>query len=236
MQVPGDIVEPATLVREALARRCQSISFTYTEPTVFFEYAFDTARLAAEKGLPSCFVSNGFMTPRAVDEIAPWLKAINVDLKSFSEETYRHVIGGSLRGVLETIEYLHKKGIWIEITTLLIPDLNDSPDEVRQIAHFIAGLSCDIPWHVSRFHPQFNMLDRAPTPTGSILRALEIGREEGLRHIYCGNVRDDRFESTWCGKCGALLIGRTGYTIIENRLGPDGVCPDCATRCSGVWG
>ncbi|MBN1868427.1 AmmeMemoRadiSam system radical SAM enzyme [Candidatus Sumerlaeota bacterium] len=234
-RIPGEIVEPATLVAEALARQCRSISFTYTEPTVFFEYALDTARLAAEKGLPSCFVSNGFMTRRAVDEISPYLKAINVDLKSFNEETYRREIGGTLSGVLSTIEHLYDKGVWVEVTTLLVPGLNDSREEIRSIARFVAGLSPDIPWHVSRFYPQFQMQDRGPTPTESIWEALEIGREEGLRYVYCGNARDERYESTWCGRCGAPLIDRSGYTILSNRLGPDGLCPECNTPCPGVW-
>jgi len=233
--VPGDWVEPADIVRAAEKARCRSLSFTYTEPTVFFEYALDAARLGQERRIGSCFVSNGFMTPEAVDTIAPYLDAINVDLKSFDPEVYRRVIGGRLDGVLETIQHLYEQNIWIEITTLLIEGMNDSEDEVRKIARFVANLDPNIPWHVSRFHPHYKMGHAAPTAGESVLRAVEIGRAEGLRHIYCGNMRDARWESTWCASCGGLLIERTGFRTVANHLAPSGACPSCGARCSGWW-
>jgi len=233
--VPGDWITPDQIVATALRQRCRSLSFTYTEPTVFFEYALDTARLAHEKNLDTCFVSNGFMTPEAVELLAPCLDAINVDLKSFNPDVYRNIIGGKLDGVLETIRCLKAHGIWIEVTTLLIEGMNDSPDELRQIAEFLVGLSPDIPWHVSRFYPQYQMTDRPVTRHESIRQALEIGLEAGLRHIYCGNVSDERSESTWCPDCGALLIARSGFSIRQNALGPGGTCPRCGVRCAGVW-
>lgn len=234
---PGEDRSPAEIVAAACDRRCASIAYTYTEPTIFFEYAYDTARLAREQGLANCFVSNGYMTPEAVETIAPWLDAINVDLKSFRAETYRRYIGARLEGVLETIGCLHAHGIWIEITTLLIPGLNDSDDEIRDIARFIAALSADIPWHISRFYPQYHRQETPPTPPAVVLRALEIGRAEGLHHIYCGNLRDDDGESTHCHGCGSLLIARSGYAVTRNLLAsdPTGACPKCGVRCAGVW-
>ena len=233
--VPGETVSPDELVRSALKRHCHSISYTYTEPTVFFEYALETAQLATAAGLGNCFVSNGFMTPEAVDAIAPYLDAINVDLKSFNPEVYRKIMGGRLEGVLDTLAYLHKKGIWLEVTTLVVEDMNDSEEEIRQIARFIAGLSRDIPWHVSRFFPQYKMTATPPTAARTIADAVRIGEEEGLRFVYCGNARDERHESTRCAQCGTLLIGRSGYFITTNTLKPDGACPSCGTQCPGVW-
>jgi pyruvate formate lyase activating enzyme len=224
------------IVDAALAQECESISFTYTEPTVFFEYALDTARLACEAGLANCFVSNGFMTPQAVGMIAPYLHAINVDLKSFREETYREVIGGRLGGVLETLRALRERGVWVEVTTLLIPGMNDSREEIRDIARFLAQLDPGIPWHISRFFPHYKMPRTAPTPIETIEAAVRIGEEEGLRYIYCGNVRDERRESTWCAHCGASLVRRSGYTILQCDVGADGACPSCGRICPGVWG
>lgn len=234
-EIPGRIVPPEDLVHAAVAEKCQSISYTYTEPTVFFEYALDTARLACEAGIANCFVSNGYMTPEAIDVIKPYLHAINVDLKSFDPKVYLKVMGGRLDGVLETIRYLHQKKIWLEITTLLVPDMNDSPEEVRQIARFIAGLSPDIPWHISRFYPQYKMDSLPPTSIKSIEEAARIGEEEGLHYIYCGNVPGDPRESTHCASCGHLLIGRVGYQITEREIRPDGSCPSCGALCPGIW-
>jgi pyruvate formate lyase activating enzyme len=175
------------------------------------------------------------MTPEAVDLIAPHLDAINVDLKSFSDEVYRKVLGGRLAGVLETITYLHRKGIWMELTTLLVPGMNDSEEEVRQIARFIAQLSPEIPWHVSRFYPQYKMTETPPTSIQSIEHAIAIGEAEGLQYIYAGNVSDPHRESTHCPKCARRLIARSGYTIAANHLTPEGACPNCAHPCPGVW-
>ena len=232
---PGEPVPPEEIVSDAVRRRCQSISYTYTEPTIFFEYAYDIARQAKDLGLANCFVSNGFMTPEAADTIAPYLDAINVDLKSFNPDVYRKVMGGRLEGVLETIAYLHQKGVWMEVTTLLVPDMNDTPEEIRQIAHFIASVSPDIPWHVSRFYPQYKMASAAPTPIRAMEEAVRIGQEEGLRFIYTGNASDGARESTHCASCGGLLIGRSGFLVTANRLKADGECPACETVCPGVW-
>lgn len=234
--MPGEVVPPDDIIHAAVDNQCQSISYTYTEPTVFFEYALDIARQAREVGLANCFVSNGYMTPEAVDAIAPWLDAINVDLKGFNPEVYQKAMGGRLEGVLETIACLADRGIWMEITTLLVPGLNDSPKEIRQIAQYIAALNRDIPWHVSRFHPQYRMSGVPPTPAMIIEDAMRIGAEEGLRYVYSGNLREQSRENTACPGCGAALIIRSGFEIIRNRLTPQGHCPDCGAPCAGVWG
>ncbi|KPK80974.1 MAG: radical SAM protein [Phycisphaerae bacterium SM23_33] len=233
--IGGQEIPPDKLVALAQRHRCASISYTYTEPTVFYELAYDTAALAQQKGIRNCFVSNGYMTPRAVQTIAPYLDAINVDLKAFREETYRSVMKARLEPVLTCLKALVKAGIWVEVTTLVVPDMNDSDAELRDIARFIAEqLSPDTPWHVSRFHADYKMTDHSATPVGRLHRALEIGREAGLRYVYCGNVPGDENESTACPDCGATLIRRVGFGILENRLA-DGRCPDCNTEIAGLW-
>lgn len=215
--------------------KCQSISYTYNEPTVFLEYAEQIGLRAKDAGLGNCFVSNGYMTREAIECVAPWLDAINVDLKCFSDETYRSIIGGDLEGVLDSIRLLKDAGVWVELTTLLIPDMNDSPEEIGRVANFIADLDPYIPWHVSRFHPQYKMLDRPPTAGPIVMRALEAGREAGLHYVYCGNLRDQNGESTRCSRCGYRLIERSGFTLLENNLGDEYKCPECETPARGVW-
>ncbi len=231
----GQAVPPAQLVARAVRRGCASISYTYTEPTIFFELAYDTARLAQEKGIKSCFVSNGFMTPRAVRTIAPFLDAINVDLKAFRDETYRSVMKGRLEPVLTCLRELVRCGVWVEVTTLVVPEMNDSEAELADIAGFIAGeLGPDVPWHVSRFHGDYEMIAAASTPIATLHRAVQIGREAGLRYVYSGNVPGDENESTLCPRCGSMLIRRTGFAMAANRLDA-GRCPDCGSRIAGVW-
>jgi len=233
--VRGQATSPEQLVTAAVSRDCASISYTYTEPTVFFEMAYDTARLARERGIGNCFVSNGFMTPRAVETIAPYLDAINVDLKAFRDETYRRVMKARLAPVLTALEALVAAGVWVEVTTLIVPDLNDSDAELRDIAGFIAGrLGPHVPWHVSRFHGDYRMSDRSATPLETLERAGRIGAEAGLRYIYSGNVPGHADERTHCPSCGELLIDRRGYTIRANHLA-DGACGTCGEKIEGVW-
>lgn len=210
---------PPQVVAAAERYPCDSIAYTYTEPTVFFEYAYDTAKLAHEKGISNIFVTNGYMTMEALEEIDPYLDAANVDLKSFDDEFYRRVCGAKLQPVLETIEGMHKRGVWVEVTTLLIPGLNDSDGELRQIAEFIAEVSLDVPWHVSRFTPRYRMLDQPATPVERIHRAAEIGREAGLNYVYVGNVPGNANENTVCPSCGAVAISRVGYHTTLNLEG-----------------
>lgn len=216
---------PESVVDLAQQRRCASIAYTYTEPTVFFEYAYDTAVLAASRGIKNVFVTNGYMTPQALDVIGEDLHAANVDLKSFRDEFYRRLCGARLQPVLDSIQKMHEDGVWVEVTTLLIPGENDDDGELKDIARFLAGMDPDIPWHVSRFVPHYRMLDHPLTPVASIRRAVEIGYREGLRYVYAGNVPGDDYEHTRCPYCDDVVVRRQGYSI-QSRL--DGTrCTSC---------
>jgi pyruvate formate lyase activating enzyme len=227
-------VTPEQVVANAQARRCESISYTYTEPTVFFEYAYDIARLAKERGIGNNFVTNGYMTREALDTIHPYLDAANVDLKAFRKETYRRVMKGQLDGVLDSIKYMKQLGIWVEVTTLVVPGMNDDPAELADIATFLVETGREIPWHISRFTPHYKMDDAKPTPEKTLRTALEIGRKAGLRYIYVGNVPGDPAEHTYCYQCGERLIERVGFFVKSNRIGPRGECPSCKARIDGV--
>ena len=233
-ELPGTFCSPDEVVRRAVAAGCRSVSFTYTEPTVFFEFALETARLAKAAGLKTIFVSNGYITSEALEMIAPLLDAANIDLKGFSEDFYRKVTGAQLAGVLECIQDYRRHGIWLELTTLVIPGLNDTDEELSGIARFIASsLGVDVPWHVSRFYPMHRMVDRSPTPASTLLRARALGHEAGLRHIYPGNVPGLAGEDTVCPGCGETLIRRRGFIVTENRI-TGGGCPSCGTPIAGV--
>ncbi|MGC9108863.1 MAG: AmmeMemoRadiSam system radical SAM enzyme [Caldimicrobium sp.] len=233
--IPGKKVTPEEIVKQALATNSQSISYTYTEPTMYFEFALDCAKLAVTKGIKNVFVSNGYMTKEALDLISPYLQGINVDLKSFKEDFYLRICKAKLKPVLENLKYLKKIGIWVEITTLIIPQLNDSEEELREIARFIRDeLGPETPWHISRFYPQFRMLDKPRTPVETLERAYEIGKSEGLYFVYVGNVPGHDKENTYCPKCGALLIERYGFSVLQNRL-RNSACPDCGFQIAGVW-
>jgi pyruvate formate lyase activating enzyme len=224
---------PHEIVDCAVANNCSSISYTYTEPTIFFELAYDTARLAREAGLRNIFVTNGYISKEALTAIAPFLDAANIDLKSFSEGFYRDVVHADLHEVLQSIIEYRKLGIWIELTTLMIPGLNDSELELRGIADFIGtNLGNDTPWHVSGFHPTYKMTDRPVTPVTTIRHAREIGMAVGLRHVYEGNVPGSGGENTYCPSCKALLIRRYGYAIQSNRIS-NGLCPECNAPIAG---
>jgi len=232
--ITGKRVSCEEVVAMAQQYNCASISYTYTEPTIFFEYAYDTAKIAHTKGLKNTFVTNGYMTAEALDMIAPYLDGANVDLKSFSEEFYKTVCGAKLKPVLESIQKMHDLGIWVEVTTLIIPTLNDSEEELREIAHFIHSLSPEIPWHVSAFYPTYQMLDKPRTSPEAIRHAREIGLEEGLRYVYTGNIPGEEGENTACHHCNNTLIRRWGYQIAENSI-TEGKCPHCGTPIAGVW-
>lgn len=233
-RIDGSDASPGKIVSAALHHRCHSISYTYTEPAVYWDYAFDTARLAREKGLKNVFVTNGYYSEESLDAVAPFMDAANVDVKAFREETYREVCGARLEPVLETIRRMKARGIWIEVTTLLIPGLNDSEEELEAIARFVHGVDPGIPWHVSRFHPGYRMTDRPPTPVDTIKRALAVGDRVGLRYVYAGNVPGEERESTFCHQCRARLIHRWGFEVAGRRI-VDGGCPECGTAADGVW-
>jgi pyruvate formate lyase activating enzyme len=232
--ITGKEVPCKDIVSMALRYNCASISYTYTEPTIFFEYAYDTAKIAHTRGLKNTFVTNGYMTAEALDMIAPYLDGANVDLKSFSEKFYKTVCGAKLKPVLESIQKMKTLGIWVEVTTLIIPTLNDSEEELREIARFIHSVSPEIPWHVSAFYPTYKMLDKPRTSPEIIKHARKVGLEEGLRYVYTGNIPGEEGENTACFHCNNILIRRLGYHIAENNV-TEGKCPHCGTPIAGVW-
>jgi len=225
---------PAEIVEAAKACQCRSISYTYTEPTVFYEFAYDTAMLARKDGLKNIFVTNGYISKEALAKIAPCLDAANIDLKGFSDVFYREIVHARLSEVLDSIIEYRKQGIWIELTTLVIPGLNDSEADLKGIAAFImTHLGADTPWHVSAFYPTFNLTDRPRTPVATLQKARDIGLAAGLRYVYEGNVPGAGGENTRCPSCAAVLIERYGFTIIANRI-RKGACPDCKTVIAGI--
>ena len=224
---------PQEVISQAKRQRCQSISYTYTEPTIFFEYAYDSARLAKKEGLANVFVTNGFMTPEALEFIKPYLDACNVDLKSFREEFYSKMCQAHLEPVLDSIRLMKKLNIWVEVTTLVVPGENDSEEELAGIARFISGVDSDIPWHISRFHPDYKYTDSNATPLDTLRKAYSIGKKEGLRYIYIGNVWGES-EDTVCPHCSRVLISRHGFYVSEYKL-KDSSCPFCGGRIAGVF-
>ncbi len=230
----GKDLPPKTIVELAKLYKCKSISYTYTEPTIYFEYALDTAKIAKENGIMNNFVTNGYISKEALLEISEFLDAANIDLKAFSEKFYRDICGGiELKEVLSSIETYKSLGIWVEITTLVIPGLNDSEDELKKIALYIKSLGEETPWHVSAFYPTYKMLDRKRTPKETLDMAREIGLSVGLRYVYEGNVPGALGENTYCYKCGKLLIERFGFSIMKNEI-KGGRCPDCGAKIDGL--
>ena len=233
--IVGDRVTPEQVVEAAEKTGCRSISYTYTEPTVFFEFALETARLANARGLRNVFVTNGYMTAEALDMIAPVLDAANVDLKAFTRAYYKDVCGAKLEHVQETLRHMRARGVFVEVTTLIVPGLNDDPAELKALAEFLVkDLGAGTPWHISRFHPTYRLTDRLPTPVKTLSAAREIGLAAGLRHVYTGNVPGDKGENTFCPACGATLIERWGFQIRKLRL-KEGACPECGASIEGVW-
>lgn len=231
----GTPVEPQTIVERAVAAGCRSIAYTYTEPTIFFEYALETAKLASAAGLKNVFVTNGYITNEALSVIAPYLDAANIDLKAFNEPFYRDVVGASLEEVLDCIREYKRLGIWLELTTLLIPNRNDSEAELRDLAKFIAtDLGCETPWHVTQFYPTYRLTDQPRTPVATLRNARRIGLDAGLRYVYEGNVPGEGGENSYCHGCGSLLIKRYGY-LVEKNLIENGRCPACGSSVDGVW-
>jgi pyruvate formate lyase activating enzyme len=233
--IEGSPLSPSRIVQAALENGCKSIAYTYTEPTVFMELCADTARLAKQHGLYNVFVSNGFMSLEAIEVMNSWLDAINVDLKAFTETFYKDICKARLAPVLETIEYIAKKtDIWMEITTLLIPGKNDSPDELRSLAAFLVK-TCgkNIPWHISRFYPQYKMTESQPTDEETLRMAYDIGKQAGLNFVYVGNIPGNWAASTFCPACKKLLIERSGYNITQNLI-KDAMCPKCKAQIAGI--
>jgi len=234
-RVLGERLEPEQVVRTARRSGCASISYTYSEPTIYFEYALDCGRLAKAAGLRNNFVTNGFIERAPLEELKGVLDAANVDIKAFREDFYKKYCGGRLAPVLEAVKTLKALGVWVEITTLVIPTLNDSEGELRDLARFIAReLGADTPWHVSRFHPDYKLPDLPATPELTLVRAREIGLEEGLKFVYTGNLWGDEGENTFCPGCGKTVVARTGFQVKAMEVA-EGKCRFCGTGIAGVW-
>lgn len=231
--IPGRDMTPEDIVNAAVEHGCKSISYTYTEPTIFFEFAYDCAQLARTKGIRNVFVSNGYTGPEAARLIAPFLDANNIDLKG-SDTFYRNICGARLQPVQETIRLMKELGVWVEVTTLIIPELNDSEKDLTNIAEFIASVDPAIPWHVSQFHPTYKLMDKPRTPVATLRKAREIGFKGGLKYVYEGNVPGEGGENTYCPSCRKLLIKRFGYSILENHLRGKS-CNACNTPIEGIW-
>jgi pyruvate formate lyase activating enzyme len=229
----GEDFPPKDIVSSALKNGCKSISYTYTEPTIFFEYALETAKLAKAAGLYNNFVTNGFMSKECLKMLKPYLDAANVDLKFFRDESYRRVCAASLQPVLDSIKKMHELGIWVEVTTLVVPGENDSEDELRGIAEFIAGVDKNMPWHISRFHPDYKFTDHPATPEETLRRAQDLGRKAGLNFIYIGNVYGFG-NDTYCPNCSKLLIKREIFSALENNI-KEGKCANCRATVPGVF-
>lgn len=234
LMIVGEDAAPAEIAARAQKSGSKTIAYTYTEPTVYFELAYETARIAREQGLKNVFVTNGFMTSSAIETIKPYLAAANVDLKSFRDDFYRKRCGARLAPILANLQKMKEMGIWLEITTLLIPSLNDSNEELKDIAGFIAGLGKETPWHISRFHPQYKMLTKPVTPVSSLHRAREIGKLAGLKYVYSGNVPGDEGENTYCSYCGNCLIERHGFRIVKLNLSGN-KCNRCGEEIEGLF-
>jgi pyruvate formate lyase activating enzyme len=229
----GQELSSQEIVAEAASADCRSIAYTYTEPTIFFEYAYDTARLARDAGIANVFVSNGYMSAEMLELFHPWLDAANIDLKGFRDEIYRQHVGGRLQPVLDSLKRLSFYGIWLEVTTLIIPGVNDDPRELEDMVNFIVQeLGKETPWHVSRFFPGYKMKDIPPTPPETLQQAVEIGRRGGLHYIYPGNLAEDTV--TLCPGCGTDLVHRSGFGVRSNRVNAEQRCPDCSEFIAGV--
>jgi len=229
-------VDPELLIKDALAQGAKVVVSTYNEPLITSEWAVAVFRQARQAGLLTAFVSNGNGTPQVLEYLHPWIDLYKVDLKSFDDHHYRQ-LGGRLQPILDTIRSLHQMGVWLEIVTLLIPGFNDGDDELRNLTAFLAGVSPDIPWHVTAFHQDYKMTSPADTRPEDLLRAATIGSEAGLRYIYAGNLpgRVQDLEDTHCHQCGEMLIQRYGYLIEKYKLTPEGNCPACHAPLPGRW-
>jgi pyruvate formate lyase activating enzyme len=228
---------PKELVSLAIRQGAASIISTYNEPLITAEWAVTVFREAREAGLTTGFVSNGNATPEVLEFIRPWVDLYKVDLKSFDDRRY-HQLGGRLDPILASIRRIHEMGFWLEVVTLVVPGFNDSDRELREIAGFLAGISPDIPWHVTAFHPDYKMQEPDSTPPETLVRAAALGMAAGLRYVYAGNLpgRTAALENTRCPGCGLTLVERQGFSVLRNRLAAGGLCPDCGTSIPGIWG
>ncbi|HPP66964.1 MAG TPA: AmmeMemoRadiSam system radical SAM enzyme [bacterium] len=226
-------IETSEIVRLAKKYHCKSISYTYTEPTVFFEYAYECAVLAKQAGLKNNFVTNGYMSEKALEKIAPYLDAANVDLKG-DEQFYQKLCGAHVEPVLNNIQLMKKLGIWIELTTLVIPEYNDEYDSLKRLIESIGKISFEIPWHISRFFPTYKMSDHYPTPVEKLYELKKRLNQAGFYYVYTGNISTGDGENTICPQCGYQLITREGYLITKNNI-VKGSCRKCGFNIAGIW-
>ncbi len=233
-RITGIAKKPEDVVNSAVHAGCQSISYTYVEPTIFYEFAKDCSVQAHKSGVKNIFVSNGYMTPEVSRDLAPVLDGINIDLKAMTDGFYTKICKARLQPVLDSIILMHELGVWVEVTTLLIPGLNDSADELREIAEFIKGVSPGIPWHVTAFRPTYQLTDRQATPPETLQKARDIGLKEGLRYVYEGNIPGLGGENTYCPECRTKVISRYGFSIDGIDI-EKGRCTRCDTKIDGVW-
>jgi pyruvate formate lyase activating enzyme len=234
LPIYGKETTPEEIVKNAIKNDCKSISYTYTEPTIFYEFAYDCAVLAHLKGLKNIFVTNGYINSEPLKKIAPLLDAANVDLKSFREETYKKICGGKLEPVKNSLKLMKKLGIWVEITTLIIPKVNDSLEEIADIACFIKELGEETPWHISAFYPNYLMTDTPPASAHILTKARGIGIDKGLKYVYTGNIPIDESENTYCYNCKNLLIERYGFSVNKNNI-KDNKCANCGVKIDGIF-
>ena len=233
--IVGEEAAPEEVVAEAVATDCASIAYTYTEPTVFFEFALAVAQQAKAAGLGNVFVTNGYMSAEALDKVAPYLDAANVDLKAYSDEFYREMCGARLAPVKATLKGMRARGVLVEVTTLVIPGLNDAPSELKALATFLVDeLGPETPWHLSRFHPTYRLTDRAHTPVETLKAAHQIGLEAGLKYVYIGNLPGSGSENTYCPGCGNIIINRFHYHA-RARLIDGNHCAYCHTPIDGIF-
>jgi pyruvate formate lyase activating enzyme len=226
---------PRQIVDASVRCGADAVVSTYNEPLITSEWAVAVFREAKERGLLTGYVSNGNATPQVLEYIRPWVDLYKVDLKGFDDRHYRQ-LGGRLQPILESIRRIHAMGFWLEVVTLLVPGFNDSEDELRQIAEFLAGVSRDVPWHVTAFHPDYKMIDTHATPRAAVLRAVSIGKDAGLRYVYGGNIwPGSDAENTACPGCGACLVERRGFHVLANVVTDAGRCPSCGTSIPGIW-
>lgn len=232
--IPGESMTPRQVVDAAERAGCKSISYTYTEPTIFFEFAYDCAKLAHERGIKNVFVSNGYTSPEATRVIAPFLDGNNIDLKG-NDEFYKMICGARLKPVLETIKLMKELGVWVEVTTLIIPSYNDSEEIINDIIEFIKSVDPGIPWHVTQFYPTYQLQDQPRSPLSTLRWVRDKGLDSGLKYVYEGNVPGEGREDTYCSKCGEVIIKRLGYQIVENKITGNS-CYNCNNIINGVWG
>jgi pyruvate formate lyase activating enzyme len=225
------VITPQDMAKLVVEYQCDGVAYTYNEPSIFYPYAKDIGELVIQKGAKNIFVTDGFESVEEIEDM-DWLDAANIDLKSFNKEYYKKVLKGDLDAVLDTIKRMHDKGIWIEITTLLIEGENDSDEELEKMAKFIASVDKNIPWHLSAFHPDYKMLDKNATQIETLQKAYNMGKKYGLNYVYFGNVNVP--DITYCPKCGYDVVVRNRYEVVKNEI-KNGTCPKCGTKIAGVW-